>query len=61
MPKIDHIHQLINKYFKLKARPWQVSILVNIIQKKNVCTIASINASKNLVYQAISIITGGFV
>lgn len=61
MLKIDHIHQLINKYFELKVRPWQVSILINIMQKKNVYIIASTNASKNLVYQVIPIITRSFI
>lgn len=59
MPEVSYIHHGIYVQFGLKARPWQVSVLIDICQKKrNVCALASTNAGKNLVYQAISVITG---
>lgn len=62
MPEVDRIRRLINEHFELKARPWQVSVLVDITQKKrDVCAIASTNTSKSLVYQAIPVVTGGSV
>lgn len=58
MSEVDHISQIITEYFRLNARLWQVSVLVNIMhKKKNVYVIASTNASKSLVYQAILIVT----
>lgn len=63
MPKVDCICQVIIRYFRLKARPWQISIFGKIIHKKKdcVCAIISINASKNLVYEAILVITRGLI
>lgn len=62
MPEVDHICRVINKRFGFRARPWQVSIVVDITLKKNdVCAIISTNARKSLVYQAIPIVIGGFV
>ncbi len=62
MREVDHICQIISRYFGLKARPWQVSVLVDItLKKRDVCTIASTNAGKSLVYQAILIVMGGLV
>ena len=62
MPEVDRIRRVITKRFRLKARPWQVSVLVDITHKKrDVCAIASTNAGKSLVYQAIPVVTGGSV
>lgn len=62
MPEVDRICRVINERFGLKARPWQVSVLVDItLKKRDVCAIASTNAGKSLVYQAILIVTRGFV
>lgn len=62
MPEVDRIRRLINEHFGLKARSWQVSVLVDITQKKrDVYAIASTNAGKNLVYQAIPVVIGGSV
>lgn len=41
----------INNYFNLKVRPWQVSIIIDIIKlKKNIYAIAETNAGKSLIY-----------
>lgn len=62
MPEVDCICRVINEQFDLKAKSWQVSVLVDItLKKRDVCAIASTNASKNLVYQAIPIVTRGFI
>lgn len=57
MPEVDYIQRVINNRFGLKAQPWQVSVLVDIVMKKrDVCAIASTNAGKSLVYQAIPVV-----
>ena len=62
MLEVSRICQGIYAQFGLKARPWQVSVLIDICQKKrDICALASTNAGKSLVYQAIPIITGGSV
>lgn len=62
MPEVSRIRQAIYAQFGLKARPWQVSVLIDITQKqRDVCALASTNAGKSLVYQAIPVITGGSV
>lgn len=62
MLEVNHICQVINKQFDLRARFWQVNIVVDItLKKRDVYGIASTNADKNLVYQAIPVITEGFV
>ncbi len=62
IPEVDYICQVINGRFGLKARSWQVSVMVDITHKKrDVCAIASTNAGKCLVYQAIPVVTGGSV
>lgn len=62
MPEVDRICRVINERFVLKARPWQVSVLVDItLKKRDVCAIASTNAGKRLVYQAIPVVTRGSV
>lgn len=62
MPEVNHIHRVINKQFGLRARCWQVSIVINItLRKKDVCIIANINAGKSHVYQAIPVVTKSFV
>ncbi len=62
MLEMDRICQVISGCFGLKARLWQVSVLVDItLKKRDVYAIASTNASKNLVYQAISVVMGGLV
>lgn len=59
MLEVNYICRIITKYFRLKARPWQVCILIDIIYKKtNFYAIASTNTSKSLVYQTILVITG---
>ena len=58
-PEADYICWLINKHFGPKARLRQISVLVDITQKKReICAITSINAGKSLVYQAILVMTG---
>lgn len=53
---------MISKQFGLKARIRQIDIMIDITRKKReVCIIVSINAGKNLVYQAILIFIRGFV
>lgn len=62
MPQVSRIRQAIYAQFGLKARPWQVGVLIDISQKqRDVCALASTNAGKSLVYQAILVITGGSV
>ncbi len=62
MSEVDHIRRVINERFGLRARPWQVSIVVDItLKKKDVYAIAITNAGKSLVYQAIPVVIGGFV
>ena len=61
MSKVNCIHHVINKQFGLKAKPWRISVLIDIILKKNICAIASTNAGKNLVYQTIPVVTKGFL
>lgn len=62
MPEVNRIRRLINEYFGLKAKPWQVSVLVDITKKKrDACAIVSTNSGKSLVYQAIPVVIGGFV
>lgn len=62
MPEVARIRRAINEHLGLKARPWQVSVVADITQKKrDVCALASTNAGKSLVYQAIPIVTGGSV
>ncbi len=62
MPEVDRIRRIISGRFRLKARLWQISVLVNITHKKSdVCIIASTNTGKSLVYQAIPVVTGGLV
>lgn len=60
--KVKSVRQIINTHFNLKAKPWLVNAVIDITKyKKDVCAIARTNAGKNLVYQSILIITGGFV
>ena len=62
MPEVSCIRQAIHARFGLKARPWQVSVLIDITEKKrNICAIASTNAGKSLIYQVILVITGGSI
>ena len=62
MLEVDCIRRVIIKCFRLKARPWQISVLVDIVHKKrDIYTIANTNASKSLVYQAIPVVTGGLI
>lgn len=52
----------MSSQFNVKARPWQVSVVVDITkQNRDVCAIAGTNAGKSLVYQSIPVITGGSV
>ncbi len=62
MLEVDYIRRVISGHFGLKARPWQVSVLVDITyDKKAICVIASANAGKSLVYQAIPVVTRSLV
>lgn len=62
MPEVDHICQVINKRFGLRPRSWQVSVVVDItLKKRDMGAIASTNAGKSLVYQAIPVVTRGSV
>lgn len=62
MSKIDYICQVIKERFGLKARPWQVSVVVDItLKKKNIYAIASNNTDKILVYQIIPVVIGGSI
>lgn len=59
---MDLVRRAINEQFNVKARPWQISVVVNITRRnRDVCAIAGTNAGKSLVYQSILVITGGFV
>lgn len=62
MPKVDHICRVITRHLRLKARPWQVNVLIDITHnKRDVYVIASTNIGMSLVYQAIPIVTRGLV
>lgn len=62
MTEVKAVCQAINEQFNVKARPWQVSVVIDITkQKREVCAIAGTNAGKSLVYQSIPVITGGSV
>ena len=59
---IKNIRQIINIYFNLKARPWQIGAVIDIIKyKRDICAIANTNADKSFVYQSILIVTSRFV
>ncbi len=60
--KVESMNQVINIHFKLKARPWQIGAIMIITKwKRDVCAIADINVSKNLVYWSISVVINGSV
>lgn len=60
--EVESVRRVINTYFNLKARPWQVNAVIDITKRKrDVCAIAGTNAGKSLVYQSIPVITGGCV
>lgn len=62
MKEVKSVCQIINTYFNLKARLWQISALIDITKcKKDVCAIAGTKASKSLVYQLIPVVTRGSV
>lgn len=62
MKKVESVCQVINTYFNLKAKPWQVDAFMDITKcKRDVCAIVSINASKSFIYQSIPIVIGRFV
>lgn len=62
MPKVDRICQVIIQQFRLKARLWQINILVDITyKKKDVCAIVSINISKSLIYEVIPVVMKGLI
>lgn len=51
MQEVDTIRRGINERFRVKAKPWQVSIVIDVTkQRQDVCAIAGINAGKSLVY-----------
>lgn len=58
IPGVYLVCQIINEQFDVKARPWQISVVVDIIKQNwDICAIADTNAGKSLVYQSIPIIT----
>lgn len=62
MVEVESVRRAINTHFNLKARPWQVNVVLDITKyKRDVCAIAETNAGKSLVYQSIPVITGGSV
>lgn len=62
MKEVNIICGVINEQFRVKARPWQVSVVIDITKRRrDVCIIAGINAGKSLVYQSIPVFTGGSV
>lgn len=51
MKEVDTIRRVINEQFRVKARPWQVSVVINITKRRrNVCVIAGTNTGKSFVY-----------
>lgn len=51
MTEVNTVCQAIKKQFNVKARLWQVSIVIDITkQKRDVCAIADPNAGKSLIY-----------
>ncbi len=49
--KVDYICQIIIGHFRLKARPYQVSILLDIrYKKREIYAITSTNTGNNLIY-----------
>ena len=62
MVEVETVCRAINTHLNLKARPWQVSIVIDITKhKRDVCAIARTNAGKSLLYQSVPVITGGSV
>ena len=62
MVEVETVCRAINTHFNLKARLWQVSIVIDITKHKtDVCAIAGTNAGKSLVHQSVPVITGGSV
>ncbi len=62
MKEVESVRQVINTHFNIKARPWQVSIIIDITKcKRDICAIIDTSANKSLVYQLIPVIIGGSV
>ncbi len=60
--EIESVCQVIHTHFNLKARQWQVNTIIDITKRKrDICAVAGISAGKNLVYQLISVVTGGSI
>lgn len=60
--EVDSIRRVVNTRFNLRAKPWQVSLLIDICkQKRDVCVLAGTNAGKSLTYQAVPVVTNGIV
>lgn len=60
--EIDTIRKVINKRFWVKARLWQVSVVIDITkQRQDIYAIAGIKMGKSLVYQSIFVVTSGSV
>ena len=62
IPEVDLVRRAINDQFNVKAKPWQVSVVVDITKRnQDVFAVAGTNAGKSLVYQSILVITSGSV
>lgn len=56
--EVKSICQVINIHFNHKAKPWQVSAIIDIAKRKtDIYAIARTNAGKSLVYQSILVVT----
>lgn len=61
-PGFNKIRKSIKSSFLISPKPWQVSMVADIIQtKRDVVVIAGSSAGKILPYQSIPLITGGIV
>lgn len=60
--EVNIICQVINKQFNVKAKLWQISIIINIIkQNQDIYEIVSINTNKSLVYHLILVIINDII
>lgn len=60
--KFERVRPVINTHFNLKAKPWQISAIMDITKcKKDVYAIIDTNAGKSFIYQAIPVVTRGSV
>lgn len=62
LKEVESVHQVINTYFNLKARPCQVGAVINITKRKrDVCAIAGTSTGKSLVYYLIPVVIRGSI